>query len=61
MPLVWEADDFMIVVTGDLMRNSAYIFAHNGVQGYPTCKEIRLPKNWALLRSGEKENVAATS
>ena len=46
VPLVWEPDDYMVAVTGDLMRNSIYIFAHNGVLGYPTGKEIRLPKNW---------------
>ena len=36
VPLVWDQDDYMIVVTGDLGRNSGYIFAHNGVLGYPT-------------------------
>ena len=35
----------MIVVTGDLTRNSVYIFAHNGVLGFPVCKRIQLPKN----------------
>ena len=44
-----------IAVTGDLMRNSIYIFAHNGVLGYPTGKEIRLPGNWnALLETAQK-------
>ena len=51
VPLVWDQDDYMIVVTGDLGRNSGYIFAHNGVLGYPTAKEIRLPKNWKALRA----------
>jgi len=36
-------------VNGDLMRNSIYIFAHNGVLGYPTGKQIRLPGNWEAL------------
>ena len=49
VPLVWEPDDYMVAVTGDLMRNSIYIFAHNGVLGYPTGKEIRLPKDWSAL------------
>ena len=45
----------MIAVTGDLMRNSIYIFAHNGVLGYPTGKEIRLPRNWdELLAKAQK-------
>lgn len=44
VPLVWKPDDFMIVVTGDLGRNSCYVFAHNGVLGYPVGKEIKLQK-----------------
>jgi hypothetical protein len=40
VPLVWEPDDYMIVVTGDPARNSAYVFAHNGVLGYPVAKKI---------------------
>ncbi len=54
VPIVWEPDDFMFAVTGDLMRNSVYIFAHNGVLGYPTGKAIRLPKNWDALREKER-------
>jgi len=46
VPLVWKPEDYMICVTGDLTRNSVYIFAHNGVLGYPVAKRIRLPKNW---------------
>jgi len=46
VPLVWKPDDFMIAVTGDLTRNSIYIFAHNGVLGYPVAKRIALPGNW---------------
>jgi hypothetical protein len=41
VPLVWKPDDFMIAVTGDLTRNSVYIFAHNGVLGFPVAKRIR--------------------
>jgi len=41
VPLVWHADDYMIAITGDPLRNSAYVFAHNGVLGYPVCKAIR--------------------
>jgi len=56
VPLVWEPEDYMIAVTGDLMRNSVYIFAHNGVLGYPTGKEIKLPKNWdTLLEQGKRK------
>ena len=41
VPLVWKPEDFQVVVTGDLGRNSIYVFAHNGVLGFPVCKEIR--------------------
>ena len=43
VPLVWKPEDYMLAVTGDLTRNSVYIFAHNGVLGYPVAKRIRLP------------------
>ena len=46
VPLVWKPEDFLVTVTGDLSRNSVYIFAHNGVLGFPTAKRIRLPKDW---------------
>ncbi|HEX2825046.1 MAG TPA: UGSC family (seleno)protein [Burkholderiales bacterium] len=44
VPLVWDPDDYMIVVTGDPARNSAYVFAHNGVLGYPVAKKIDTAK-----------------
>ncbi len=50
VPLVWRPEDFMIVVTGDLGRNSCYVFAHNGVLGFPVGKEIKLPRGWAPPR-----------
>ena len=40
VPLVWDPEDYMIVVTGDPARNSAYVFAHNGVLGYPVAEKI---------------------
>ena len=49
VPLVWKPEDFMIAVTGDLTRNSIYIFAHNGVLGYPVAKRIALPKDWERM------------
>jgi hypothetical protein len=45
VPLVWKPEDYMLVVTGDLTRNSVYIFAHNGVLGYPVAKRIELHGN----------------
>ena len=46
VPIVWEAEDFMIAVSGDPLRNNMYVFAHNGFLGYPVGKKIRLPKDW---------------
>lgn len=43
VPLVWKPEDYMLAVTGDLTRNSVYVFAHNGVLGYPVAKRIRPP------------------
>jgi hypothetical protein len=45
VPLVWKPEDYMLAVTGDLTRNSVYVFAHNGVLGYPVAKRIRLPRD----------------
>ena len=33
-------DDIGLLVTGDPARNSIYVFAHNGVLGYPVTKKI---------------------
>ncbi len=44
VPIVFKPEDYMVVVTGDLGRNSCYVFAHNGVLGYPVAKEIKLPR-----------------
>ena len=35
VPIVWEAEDFMIAVGGDPLRNNAYVFGHNGFLGFP--------------------------
>ena len=49
VPIVWEPEDYMIAVSGDPLRNNAYVFAHNGFLGYPVGKKIELPKNWKDL------------
>ena len=46
VPLVWRPEDFLTCVTGDPARNSIYVFAHNGVLGFPTAKKVQLPKDW---------------
>jgi hypothetical protein len=40
VPIVWKPEDYMIAVTGDPLRNNAYVFAQNGFLGYPTGKKI---------------------
>jgi hypothetical protein len=47
VPIVFEPDDFMVVVSGDLLRTNAYTFSHNGILGYTVAKEIKLPDDWA--------------
>ena len=49
VPIVWDAKDFMVVVSGDPMRNNAYVFAHHAFMGYPTGKKIDLVKDWERL------------
>jgi hypothetical protein len=49
VPIVWEAEDYMIAVSGDPLRNNAYVFAHNGFLGYPVGRKIELPKDWERL------------
>ena len=48
VPIVWKPGDYMVAVTGDPLRNNAYVFAQNGFLGYPTGKKIVLPKNWSF-------------
>ncbi|MDH3437735.1 MAG: hypothetical protein OEN48_12200, partial [Betaproteobacteria bacterium] len=45
VPIVFKPEDYMIAVTGDLGRNSCYVFAHNGILGYPVGKEIKLRRD----------------
>jgi hypothetical protein len=47
VPIVFEPDDFMVLVSGDPLRTNAYAFAQNGYLGFPTAKKIELPKDWA--------------
>jgi hypothetical protein len=43
VPVVARAEDIMIAVSGDPLRTNAYVFAHNGILGFPTTKAVRLP------------------
>ena len=46
VPIVFTPDDFMLLVSGDPLRNNAITFSQNGYLGFPTAKKIELPKNW---------------
>ena len=50
VPIVWAPEHFMLVVTGDPLRTSNYVFGHNGQLGFPVAKKIALPANWDQLR-----------
>jgi hypothetical protein len=47
VPIVFDPEDFMVLVSGDPLRTNAYAFAQNGYLGFPVAKQIRLPENWA--------------
>ena len=47
--IVGRAEDFMLAVSGDPLRTNAYTFVHNGILGYPVCKQIHLPAQWREL------------
>ena len=49
VPIVGKAEDFMLAVSGDPLRTNAYVFAHNGMLGYPAAKSIELPADWPKL------------
>jgi hypothetical protein len=46
IPIVFQPEDFMVLVSGDPLRTNAYAFVHNGYLGFPTAKKIELPKDW---------------
>ncbi len=47
VPIVCDASDYMIAVAGDPLRTNAFVFAHNGILGFPTTKAVRLPADWS--------------
>jgi hypothetical protein len=47
VPIVFQPEDFMVLVSGDPLRTNAYSFAHNGYLGFPMAKKIVLPEDWA--------------
>ena len=46
VPVVQRPEDIMVAVSGDPLRTNAYVFAHNGILGYPTTKAVALPAGW---------------
>ena len=46
VPITFEADDFMVAVSGDPLRTNAITFAHNGILGYTVAREVDLPADW---------------
>lgn len=56
VPIVWHAKDFMVCVSGDPLRNNAYVFSHNAFMGYPTGKKVQLPKDWDTLLEESKKS-----
>ena len=49
VPVVCRPDDIMVAVSGDPLRTNAYVFAHNGILGFPTTKPVRPPAAWRRL------------
>jgi hypothetical protein len=55
VPIVFEPDDFMVLVSGDPLRTNAYAFAHNGYLGFPVAKKIQLPEDWSERKRNFKK------
>lgn len=47
VPIVERPEDIFIVVSGDPMRSNAYVFASNGMHGFPTSQLIRFKDHQA--------------
>lgn len=56
VPIVGAPDDFMIAVAGDPLRTNAFVFAHNGILGYPTTKPIVLQDDWEARLAAARES-----
>ncbi|MEZ5262632.1 MAG: UGSC family (seleno)protein [Acidimicrobiia bacterium] len=46
VPIVADPAHIAVAVTGDPLRTNAYVFAHNGMLGFPTAKAVRLPADY---------------
>lgn len=52
VPLMLPATQWLVVVTGDPMRNRSCMYRQNFKQGYATSKKVKLPPNWDALIGG---------
>lgn len=43
VPIVEKPEDILLVVSGDPLRSNAYVFASNGMHGFPTSRLVRRP------------------
>lgn len=56
VPIVVDPEHIQLAVTGDPLRTNAYVFAHNGMLGFPTAKAVPLPRDWeAKLRAARHD------
>lgn len=56
LPLMLPQTQWLIVVTGDPLRNRCCIYRQNFIQGYATSRKVELPRNWdALLRESRQQ------
>ena len=42
VPIAWKPEHIMLAVTGDPLRNNAYVFGQNGQLGFTVTKKIRI-------------------
>jgi len=54
VPVCTEPEHISIAVTGDPLRTNAYVFAHNGMLGFPVAKKVRLPEGWEAKLSAAR-------
>ncbi|MBI3044409.1 MAG: hypothetical protein HYY78_16430 [Betaproteobacteria bacterium] len=56
VPLMLPQTQWLIVVSGDPLRNRSAIYRQNFKQGYATSRKVELPRMWeALMRTSERQ------
>jgi len=46
VPIVCKPEDIVLAVSGDALRSNCYFMPHNGMLGYTTTREVRLPADY---------------